>query len=483
MILTQPSTRRNLKISLGLFVLLALTGIRCQKHNSPPSNTYAPTLVSFVFRQQDNHFLYGVDSAGVFLNDTTLVSFFLPGGTNIKSLIPTISFVGEIISPQSGSAQDFTNAVIYTITAINGAKKYFKVQIQFTYANEVVVGSSDHSIYSFDATTGKTRWTFQTGQPVVSAPIFITDYSSAFIGSSDYNFYCLDLTTGSKNWVTSTSGAITSRALYTGETGAGILIGSWDQFLYDINPYSGGLLWKGAISSPIQAAPYYEGNGYLYVSGQAGEVYNFFLYYADDIIDSFNLGGTLSSAIDAAPMYSTFYYGNEPALFYSNGDSSVHARIYGWNYQINNVPFWTFKTGGPVLSSPTVAQGVVYAGSTDKMMYALNDTTGSLIWSFPTGGSIQSKALVTGGIVYFGSDDGKVYALNAQTGSLVWSAQTGGPVRATAVVAKGTLYIGSQDYSLYAFSASNGTPVWTAATRGPILGAAAVIGKDSTVYY
>ena len=37
-------------------------------------------------------------------------------------------------------------------------------------------------------------------------------------------------------------------------------------------------------------------------------------------------------------------------------------------------------------SSPTVSGGVVYVGSGDGRLYALDASTGDLIWSYETGG-------------------------------------------------------------------------------------------------
>ena len=68
-------------------------------------------------------------------------------------------------------------------------------------------------------------------------------------------------------------------------------------------------------------------------------------------------------------------------------------------------------------SSPAVAGGVVFVGSYDGKVYALNASTGALIWSYTTGASVFSSPAVAGGVVYVGSDDRKVYALNASTGA------------------------------------------------------------------
>ena len=68
-----------------------------------------------------------------------------------------------------------------------------------------------------------------------------------------------------------------------------------------------------------------------------------------------------------------------------------------------------------------MVNGVVYIGSDDSNLYALNASTGAKLWSYATGAAVQSSPAVANGVVYFGSDDGNVYALNASTGAKLWS--------------------------------------------------------------
>ena len=77
-------------------------------------------------------------------------------------------------------------------------------------------------------------------------------------------------------------------------------------------------------------------------------------------------------------------------------------------------------------SSPAVVNGVVYVGSDDNNVYALNATTGAKLWNYTTGGAVDSSPAVANGIVYVGSDDHNVYALNATTGAKLWNYTTGG---------------------------------------------------------
>ena len=85
---------------------------------------------------------------------------------------------------------------------------------------------------------------------------------------------------------------------------------------------------------------------------------------------------------------------------------------------------WKFKTNGEVISSPVIVDGVVYVGSNDKNMYAIDAHTGEAIWTFETGGAIPSTPAVSHGKVMFLSYDGFFYALNQEDGSLAWKFQT-----------------------------------------------------------
>jgi outer membrane protein assembly factor BamB len=71
------------------------------------------------------------------------------------------------------------------------------------------------------------------------------------------------------------------------------------------------------------------------------------------------------------------------------------------------------------LSSPAVVNGVVYIGSGDGNVYALDASTGATLWSYDTGDPAQSSPAVVNGVVYINSfrdsNNGNVYALNAST--------------------------------------------------------------------
>jgi outer membrane protein assembly factor BamB len=130
---------------------------------------------------------------------------------------------------------------------------------------------------------------------------------------------------------------------------------------------------------------------------------------------------------------------------------------------------WSFNIGsGSSLgtsSSPAVANGVIYVGSDDGNVYALNATTHAKLWSFTTGGQVVSSPAVANGVVYIGSVDGNLYALNASTGAKLWSFATGNEVLCSPAVVNGVVYIGpdSGDGKLYALNATTGAELWSSA--------------------
>ncbi|MGA7076621.1 MAG: PQQ-binding-like beta-propeller repeat protein [Halobacteriota archaeon] len=132
----------------------------------------------------------------------------------------------------------------------------------------------------------------------------------------------------------------------------------------------------------------------------------------------------------------------------------------------NNNLKWKFQTvdpsgGGGILTTPAVANGIVYTGSTENNFYAIDAATGHERWHYWTlGQGDTSSPAVAYGMVYFGTTDSHVYALDAQTGDYKWSFETVRPAR-TPTVADGVVYIGCNGGYLYALDAYTGQLKWS----------------------
>lgn len=155
---------------------------------------------------------------------------------------------------------------------------------------------------------------------------------------------------------------------------------------------------------------------------------------------------------------------------------------------------WQFATKGKIFATPAIANGLVYIGSEDSCLYAVEEKSGKLKWKFNTRGKINSSATVYDNMVFFGSYDGNYYALNAKSGHEIWRFQTGGEKHigakglwtmkpdslymddlfdfflSTPIIdsANGNVCFGSSDGNVYALDAKKGTVTWKRATGGPI---------------
>ncbi len=174
---------------------------------------------------------------------------------------------------------------------------------------------------------------------------------------------------------------------------------------------------------------------------------------------------------------------------------------------------WTFKTKGAVLSSPAVTNGVVYFGSVDHNLYAVNAADGTLKWKFTTKSRVTSSPAIASGTVYFESYDNNLYAVDASSGKEKWHFQTGGERRYAAkhlhgvqpvsetmpdpfdvylsspAVVEGTVYFGSGDQNVYALDAQSGKLKWKFATGDVVHASPAVadgmvfIGSWDSYFY
>jgi len=170
---------------------------------------------------------------------------------------------------------------------------------------------------------------------------------------------------------------------------------------------------------------------------------------------------------------------HDGVVFFGGNDGNVYAVAAGDGRRI-----WKHATGGPVAATPAVDGGRVYVGSYDGRFYALDERSGATKWKFSTAGErhFEAKGLngiqprsqtvpdpfdlflsspaVAGGTVFFGSGDGNVYALDAQSGALRWKFATGDVVHASPAVAGGMVYVGSWDSWFYALDAATGQQRW-----------------------
>ncbi|HQV92841.1 MAG TPA: serine/threonine-protein kinase [Anaerolineales bacterium] len=123
-------------------------------------------------------------------------------------------------------------------------------------------------------------------------------------------------------------------------------------------------------------------------------------------------------------------------------------------------PLWAFKCEDEVRGTPTIHQGVLYIGSYDNNLYALNTADGKFQWKYPADGGIVSRPALYDGNIYFGSEDKRLHVVSARSGKVVWTYYTEGPIRSSPRIAEGHAFIGSDDGYLHAVNLNSGRVSW-----------------------
>jgi len=235
--------------------------------------------------------------------------------------------------------------------------------------------------------------------------------------------------------------------------------------------------WLGSSGSPVS-------NGIIYVLGPGNTAYGY-----DPQSDSWNIlnsmpGNAYGVAAIKGLIYAigpdyTFQGVSSPwSMFHHDAQHTGRSPNIGPQY---NTKLWTYTTGGEVNSSPAIDKdGIIYVGSEDHNLYAINPD-GTLKWAYSAGGGIYSSpAIGYDGTIYVGSWDNNLYAIK-QDGTEKWRYSTGGGVQSSPAIADdGAIYVGSYDGKLYALN-PDGTLKCTYSAIG-VIGSSPAIGQDGIVY-
>jgi len=144
-------------------------------------------------------------------------------------------------------------------------------------------------------------------------------------------------------------------------------------------------------------------------------------------------------------------------------------------------PIWKFECEDEVRGSPTFHQGVIYIGTYDNNLYALNASTGEFLWKYPTEGGIVSKPAIFENNIYFGSEDGKLHVVSLRTRKTTWTYETEAPVRSSPNISERHVFIGSDDGFMHVINAVSGRRAWRVDAGAPVRSTPCVYGDS--VYF
>lgn len=269
-------------------------------------------------------------------------------------------------------------------------------------------------------------------------------------------------------WTLRTDGAIYGSPAYAGGV---IYAGSEDGHLYAIAARRGRELWRFDTGAAIASTPAVA-DGVIYALNRLGEL------HAVDAAGRarWTFGTEFEDRLDFWDFYLSDPLIHGDLIIFGSGDRHVYALDRATGRER-----WRFLTGGIVHAAPVADSTHVYIGGFDGVLYALSLEDGSPSWTFATEGNehfplgeLQRGPALRDGVLYVGSRDYHLYAVDAASGELRWRLREGaGWIIATPLVDADYLYFGASDgQRLYAVHRDRGEVRWSVPVQTRIFGTA-----------
>lgn len=319
-------------------------------------------------------------------------------------------------------------------------------------ANGRIYIASSNTLQAYNATTGKRIWTFTSPtfaglddtSPVVANNIVY------IVANTDNYIDALDAATGKLIWSVRTIDG-NYRSVVTPTVANGVFYVSMDynQTLYAYNASTGKKLWTYSLPSGtsdfFSTAPTIF-NNLVYIGDNYGFVH---AINTTNGVQAWTFANHDGSNIETTPAVV------KGVVYVSSGNTRLRGTptIYAINATTGKL-IWSVTNQVPVTDTTFIAATTttLYLWSGD--VYAFNVSTGAFLWKTQTGGAAGSPSAapsVANGVVYAGSAEGNIFAFNASNGKQLWKYTTGAAVYSPLVIAKGILYASSNDTNLYAF--------------------------------
>ena len=301
-----------------------------------------------------------------------------------------------------------------TVGLINSAPAIIESYLYF--------GSTDHTVNAWDAFNADPRWTFKAADTVDVAPV--VSGGLVYISSGEGWVYALDAANGNEIWSRQLdSNATAAVAIDQGK----LLVGDDKGFVYILSARTGQEWFRYRTPRAITGSPVVSVDGERAYFTGGGQLY----------------------AINARER-------EIPGLYQFK---QMWAQL--WLWQVPGVPrpsgqqggLWRFTPDNPLLglkSSPALAEGILYAGGHDHILYAIDSLSGEPQWTYEAREAIWASPVVVKDQVIFGDDSGTLYSLNRESGVLTWEVDLGDRIRIAPSLVNGTLIVRTVNGNVYA---------------------------------
>ena len=109
--------------------------------------------------------------------------------------------------------------------------------------------------------------------------------------------------------------------------------------------------------------------------------------------------------------------------------------------QTTPVLIWSRTADAGIGLHPVLADGVLYVGSDNGRLYALDALRGDELWRCDSGSALQGSAAIANGMLFASSEDGTLHAIDLATHDQTWQAEW---MEGLGLVADGVVYVAAR---------------------------------------
>ncbi len=353
-------------------------------------------------------------------------------------------------------------------------------------------GDARHSgIYAEGPRHLRLKWRFQTRGKIRSTPA-ISDGIVCF-GSEDGSLYAVDAEKGTLRWKYATEGDLSASPAIAGGV---IYVTGGDGAMLAIALETGKLRWRYQTGKPLPFEQF------------AGDPRSWDIWQSSPVVDGeriyFGSGDGFLYALERNSGRLVWRYGTDAVVRTSAAVAAGVVYVGGFDGKLHAVEAdtgklkWSFKTEGnpyfpkgEIQGSPSVADNRVFFGARDGFVYAVDATSGKQLWRSDHKGSwAPTSPAVANGLVFAGSSDGQfVQAIDAATGIEKWRFEAKMRVFSSPAVAGGRLYVGITNGDLVVLNTADGKEITRTITEDPIFSSPVIanrtvyVGSDDSCLY
>ncbi len=145
---------------------------------------------------------------------------------------------------------------------------------------------------------------------------------------------------------------------------------------------------------------------------------------------------------------------------------------------------WKIKVGGEIVSTPSATDDVLYFGSQDQCVYAVDIANGEIVWRFSTQGFVYSPVIVSGDNLYFrsGLQDCAIYCLERRTAKVHWRMEVPGDEHGQLLLLENRLIYSDEKGVVYALDLNSQERIWSHETSGDEIHLPTMVHGDTLVF-